>query len=284
MPVKFRIFIKIFVLIFIAGLFCQCSKTEVEKSDEDWSFVVLGDQRQGYGVYGKLVKYISNYEPSPKLAVGLGDIMLNSGNEAEWLNFWRYSKPLTDKMPLFIVRGNHEGNDPVYEQILREQANIPGANFYYSCCSEDTYFIILDTEIRGEERSIVNEQLFWLANKLDSVSVEPNIKNIFIFTHQPVFPQGKFQDSPLINAEELHELFLENNKVKAIFGAHEHMFNRYERDGLTYIISGGAGAILHHGYGGNYYHFVKVSFYQEEERINIKTIGIFNEVIEEFDL
>ena len=280
----YKIFLNIFVLILIAGLFCHCSKTEVEKSDEDWSFVAFGDHRQGYGVYGKLVKYISNYEPPPKLAVSLGDIMLKPGNEAEWLNFWRYSKPLTDKMPLFIVRGNHEGNDPASEQILREQANIPGANFYYSYSCEDTYFVFLDTEIKGEERSIKNEQLSWLVNQLDSVSQESNIKNVFLFLHQPVFPQGKFQDSPLNNAEELHELFKGNNKVKAIFAAHEHIFNRYERDGLTYIISGGAGAILHHGYGGNYYHFVKVSFYREEEKINIKTIGIFNEVIEDFDL
>jgi len=284
MPVKFRIFLNVFVLIFIAGLFYQCTKTEVKKSDEDWSFVVLGDQRQGYGVYGKLVKYISNYEPQPKLAVSLGDIMLKPGNEVEWLNFWKYSKPLTDIMPLFIVRGNHEGNDPVSEQILHEQANIPGENFYYSCSSEDTYFIFLDTEINGEERCIINEQLIWLVSKLDSVRQEPKIKNVFIFTHQPVFPQGKFKDSPLINFEELHKIFKKNNKVKAIFSAHEHMFNKYERDGLTYIISGGSGAILHHGYGGNYYHFVKVSFYREEERINIKTIGIFNEVIENFDI
>lgn len=284
MVVKSRIFINIIILIFLLDLFCSCSKNKVEKSDEDWSFVVFGDHRQGYGVYGKLVKYISNYEPAPKFAVSLGDIMLRPGNEAEWLNFWRYSKPLTDKMPLFIVRGTHEGNDPVSEQILHEQANIPGENFYYSYCCEDAYFIILDTEIRGQERSIVNEQLFWLTDNLDSIAQESNIKNIFIFMHHPLFTQGKYQDVPLINAEELHELFLENNKVKTIFAGHEHIFNRYERDGLTYIISGGGGAILHHGYGGDYYHFVKVSFYQEEERINIKTIGIFNEVVEEFDL
>ena len=41
---------------------------------------------------------------------------------------------------------------------------------------------------------------------------------------------------------------------------------------------------LLHGYGGDYHHFVKVSLYRGSARINLKTIGIFNEVLDDFDL
>lgn len=287
-PVNIQVAIsKILIVILLCGLpllFQFCSKQEIRQSDEDWSFVVFGDTRQGFGVYSKLVTRITGFEPISKLAVCGGDIMLRPGNEVEWLNFWRYSKPMTDIMPLYIVRGNHEGNDPASEQILREQMNITGNNFYYSYKCNNSCFIFLDTEIRGEESSIVNDQLEWLNAQLDSASQEPDIKYTFIFLHQPVFPRGKFQDSPLVNSDELHELFLKHIKVKVVFAAHEHNFSKYKKDGLLYIITGGAGAPLHHGYGGDYHHFVKVSFYCKKNRINIKTIGIFNEIIEDFDI
>ncbi|MBC8488639.1 MAG: metallophosphoesterase [Bacteroidetes bacterium] len=261
-----------------------CSKQEIRQSDEDWSFVVFGDTQQGYGVYSKLVTHMISFEPCPQLAVCCGDIMLRAGNEVEWLNFWRYSKPLTDKMPVFLVRGNHEGNDPASEEVLREQMNIAGNNFYYSYSVNDCYFIFLDSEIKGEEGSIVNDQLRWLNNQLDSVSLETIVNHIFIFLHRPIFPQGFHQNSHPNNNDELHEIFLEHPKIKIVFAGHEHMFNRLAKDGLTYIISGGAGGILNRGYGGDYHHFVKVSFYLKKNRINIKTIGIFNEIIEDFDI
>jgi hypothetical protein len=51
-----------------------------------------------------------------------------------------------------------------------------------------------------------------------------------------------------------------------------------------YYSGNGAGAPLHHGYGDDYYHFMKVSFYEAEDRINVKTIGMFNEIVEDLDL
>lgn len=287
-PINIRCAIHRFLIAIILcglpGLFQFCSKQEIRQSDEDWSFVVFSDTQQGYGVYSKLITHMVSFEPCPQLAVCCGDIMLRSGNEVEWLNFWRYSKPLTDKMPIFLVRGNHEGNDPASEKVLHEQMNITGNNFYYSYSVNDSYFIFLDSEIKGEEGSIVNDQLRWLNNKLNSVSLETIVNHIFIFLHRPLFPQGFHQNSHQDNNDELHELFLEHIKIRIVFAGHEHMFNRLERDGLTYIISGGAGGKLNRGYGGDYHHFVKVSFYSKNNSINIKTIGIFNEIIEDFDI
>jgi hypothetical protein len=62
------------------------------------------------------------------------------------------------------------------------------------------------------------------------------------------------------------------------------MFNKYVRDGMIYITTGGGGGKLYSGYGGDYHHFLKVSFFNDTARINVKTIDIFNEIIEDFDL
>jgi hypothetical protein len=74
------------------------------------------------------------------------------------------------------------------------------------------------------------------------------------------------------------------HKIEAVFAGHDHLFNKYIKDNVTYITTGGGGTPLHHGYGGDYYHFLKISFYKDSNRINVKSIGLFNEVLEDFDL
>jgi 3',5'-cyclic AMP phosphodiesterase CpdA len=200
------------------------------------------------------------------------------------MNFHRYSEPITDRMPLYIARGNHEENDSVSESVFAKETGAPGNIFYKSEREDSLFFIILDTDIRGAENGILGIQLQWLGAILDSASSDQTVSHVFLFMHKPLFPQGPHRVTPLTNADDLHDLFLQNPKIRAVFSGHDHLFNRYEKDGLVYITTGGGGGDLYHGYGGDYHHFVKVSFYTGSNRINIKTIGIFNEVVDDFDL
>lgn len=276
----------ILLLIIFSLLFQSCNQQEVIRGDEDWSFIVFGDIRRGYGVYSKIVSNISKIEPHSDLAICMGDVMHVSGNEVEWENFWRYSKPLTDIMPIYFARGNHEGNDVVSEIILREQIDFfkERDTFYYSVFHKKQHFLILDTFIRNQGTAIINEQLEWLIHQLDSTSNHPNIDNLFIFMHHPLYPQGKYKGHNLANADYIHTLFTKYTKIRAVFASHEHSYSYYEKEGVKYFISGGAGAELYSGYGGDFFHFMKISFYEDTKRINFKTIGIFNETVEEFDL
>lgn len=277
----------ILLIIFIGSLtpLFNCTNVEIPKhSDEDWSFIVFGDIRRGYGVYSKIVTNITDISPIADLAICLGDMMHTGGNEAEWLNFWRYSKPITKQMPFYLARGNHEGNTPELERIFREQTRITRETFYYNFDHRGQCFFILDTEIRDEEGGILNDQFQWLSTNLDSVSQEPGIENIFINMHRPLFPQGRYKGYNLRNANNLHALFKKYPKVRAVFASHEHSFSFYEYEGVKYIITGGAGAPLYKGYGGDFHHFCKVSFYENEKKITLKTIGLFNEVVVKIDL
>jgi hypothetical protein len=270
----------------LAVLLFSCTEKEILRadSDEEWSFVVFSDLQQGYGVYGILSGIIGSLEPSPVAAVCCGDIMLRPGNEAEWATFSRYSEPITDKMPLYIARGNHEGNDPESEALLHDMAGISGDHFYYSCRHRDACFLILDTQVREEEDAITGEQLYWLRQQLDAAAADSALNHVFVFMHHPLFPQGPNKGNDLLNAGELHQIFLQNNKIRAVFAGHDHLFNHYLKDGLHYITTGGGGGVLCHGYGGDYHHFTRVSFYKHSGAINIKTIGVFHETIENFDL
>ena len=280
--IKLMFFLIIFVVIIIPG--CNTLDTDLPRGDEDLSFVVFSDTQQGFGIYSMLASNIGKIEPAPIAAFCLGDIMLRPGNELEWLNFWYYSNPITEKMPIYIARGNHEGNEASDEYALRHYGRLSGDNFYYFVQHEDLLFLILDTEIKGEEEGILGEQLAWMKKQLDSAAAAPGIENIFIFLHRPLYPQGFHQGSNLLNADTLHQIFLLNKKIRVVFSGHDHFFNCYLKDGMHYITTGGAGGPLYHGNGGDYHHFIKVSIFRETKRINLKSIGIFNEVVEDFDI
>lgn len=275
---------RILLFILLAVVSCYKENRETAGQGETWSFVVFSDVQQGYGIYSQLAGIIGRIRPEPLLAVCCGDLMLRSANEAEWLYFIRYSKPVTDHMPIYIARGNHEGNDPASEWVLREMWYFPGNTFFYSVRKMDCLFIILDTQEKGKENGILDGQFEWLKAQLDTAVMQPGLKHIFIFMHHPLYPQGLHQGQNLVNAGQLHALFLGYPRIRAVFAGHDHLFNKYVRDGIPYITTGGGGGSLFHGYGGDYHHFVKVSFFKDEGRVNLKTIGVFNEIIDNFDL
>ena len=273
-------------LFLLSLLLTSCTEiyvVSVEK-DETWSFVVFSDVQQGYGVFSQLAINITNLEPSPCAAFCCGDIMLRSANEAEWLSFNNCTEALEQKMPLFLARGNHEGNDFASEILLKQYGHFTTEHFYYTHYEKNTFFIVLDTNEKGLEGSIQGDQLAWLEQQLDSASLEQSVGNIFLFMHQPLYPQGKHMGEDLKNADELHQLFLKNKKIRAVFSGHDHMFNKFVKDGMIYLTTGGGGGVSYSSYGGDYHHFLKVSFFRDSARVNVKTIDTFNEIIETFDL
>jgi predicted phosphodiesterase len=274
-------FLLLFALIFNA---CDRICLQPDQQDEKWSFVVFSDVQDGYGVFGKLSENIGNLKPVPNAAFCCGDIMYYSGNEAKWASFENAAKSIRQNMPLFFARGNHDGNDSASEDILRLHANLTSDHFYYTHSEGNTLFIVLDIYERGKEGSIIGEQLKWLQSQLDSAGSNPSVSNIFILMHRPLYPQGRHKGENLSNADDLHQLFLKYNKIRAIIAGHDHLFNKYVKDNIMYITTGGGGGPLYHGYGGDYHHFLKVSFYEDTTQINVKTIDIFNETIDDFDL
>ena len=60
--------------------------------------------------------------------------------------------------------------------------------------------------------------------------------------HHPPFPvKASAGWADPANRDEIHRLFVKYG-VKAVFSGHEHLFNRSVHDGITYVVTGGAGA------------------------------------------
>ncbi len=276
-------FLILFILILIPASVSRCSSNAIE-DDADWSFIVIGDIRSGYGIYHQLAKVVALYDPNPEFVVILGDIVPEPGNELEWMKFFYYSKAIIQTTKMYTAVGNHDVDSIETQQIYIKQVDMPGNELYYSFINRDVYFIVLDTEIPGEVNSITGEQYDWLIDSLNTASNDSSINKIIIFLHRPFYPQGHYKGDNLINADSLHATIESFSKVVLIIESHEHQFFHYKKNNIDHIITGGGGAFLYDEGGEGYFHLTKVGFYAKENRINIKTIGTFGETIQDFDL
>ncbi|MCW3082854.1 MAG: hypothetical protein JWP12_220 [Bacteroidetes bacterium] len=114
----------------------------------------------------------------PSFLMSLGDLFLDVNDTY----LQHYQKSLFDKlkMPLFNSVGNHDlANGNMYEKIFGKEY------FYFTVQSE--LFIVLNTE--ESNGSIKSEQLEMFQKALSQIT-EKKIKNVFIFSHRPIWSEN----------------------------------------------------------------------------------------------
>ena len=249
---------------------------KIKSIETPFQFALLGDSRDGERVYTQLLRRI--LERKPNFIVHLGD-MITKPHEKEWKAFFEISRPID--LPFFPVVGNHDvGNTALGEEIYRKQFLLPEGKTYYAFRAGGGLFTILDSE-KGRGR-IVGDQKSWLEEILTS----SNDTFKLIFLHRPLFlpmgslKTGKVMDRYPFERDELHRLFL-RTKVKAIFAADDHRYDRREMDKILYLISGGGGAPIYAiEEQGGYFHYIWISV--ERGRMEGEVVDLEGQIRDRF--
>lgn len=249
---------------------------QVQSIEPPFRFAMMGDSRDGEEVYIQLMKRA--LERKPHFIIHLGD-MIPKPHEKEWQTFFETSRQVS--LPFFPVVGNHDvGTTTLGEEIYRKQFFLPENKTYYAFCVGGILFVILDSE-KGRGR-IINEQLSWLENILSSSKEKMKL----VFIHRPLFlpvdslKTGRAMDKYPIERDDLHRLFLQN-KVKTVFEADDHRYDRREQDGILYLISGGGGAPLTSlKEKGGYFHYIWIS--AQKEKIEGEVVDLEGQIKDRF--
>lgn len=214
------------------------------------SFGAIGDTRIGVHetIYNLFLKRME--KEGIHLIFHTGDVINKPGDDEEWKKFLDLSR---NKGTIHIAPGNHDINNyrslEKYKQYIQKPP-------YYSFSIKDTQFILLCTEMPDAIGKITGTQLEWLKKEL-----QKPFQYRFVFLHKPPFPSPFGNRYGLDRFPEerdiLHELFVAY-QVNLVFAGHEHLYNRKERDGITYVITGGGGAPLltfQEEFGG-FFHYI----------------------------
>jgi predicted phosphodiesterase len=198
-----------------------------------FSFVVLGDTRDGHEVHSKIVEKIISH--TPDFIVHTGDFVVKGNIQAEWDKFFEINNQLMKFIPYYPVLGNHEDNDERYYNYFA----LPDKENYYSFTWGNSNFIVLDSNHpfygREDQKEFLSDVL---ANMLDK-------KFTFIFYHHPPYSSV---DKRKQSREELRNHFIdvfEPFKPDIIFNGHDHNYQRYLVDSINYVVAGGGGAPLY---------------------------------------
>lgn len=255
------------VLIFACSLFPPVFAQSAEKIDVKPSFTVsryasgspihmvgYGDMRftdpsVKVGTNPRVRKWLAQRigEENPEVLLLTGDMPYVGASSADWQVFqdetalWRKDKTL--QLPSI---GNHEVRGGVQKGIANYFQNFPDikGRRYYSVLMGSVEVISLDMTSPSGGTSA---QATWFAAQLDHL---PNqVDFLFILYHTPwvVDEQSKlFTNLPskeALTLRHLLEIHLHKMHAKVIvFTGHIHNYERFERNGVEYVISGGGGA------------------------------------------
>ena len=238
-----------------------------------FKFVAYGDMRfaehESYGTViianakarQQVVDQIVN--EAPAFLVVTGDFVFRGFHAEDWTYFDRAIKPVRDRgIRVFPAIGNHEvgpspsqlyGGQALQEIEKKTEAYVASRgleNYYkefpdishkpwYSVRYANCYFLVLDSEVDSAA------QEDWIKTQLHSIPLE--VDYIFVVLHRP--PYTALTDNvhkPQKMEIDLRTL-LEDHQKKSrahiiVIGGHVHNYERYESNGVNYIVSGGGGA------------------------------------------
>jgi hypothetical protein len=186
-------------------------------------------------------------QENPEVLLLTGDMPYIGSNDADWQVFrdetalWRKKQIL--QLP---TMGNHEVRGEHQKGIENYLQNFPGiqGHRYYSVLMGSVEVISLDMTSPSGGTST---QATWFAAQLDHLPKQVDF--LFILYHTPwvVDEQSKlFTNLPskeALTLRHLLEIHLHKMHAKVIvFNGHIHNYERFERNGVEYVTSGGGGA------------------------------------------
>ncbi|MFZ1132025.1 MAG: metallophosphoesterase, partial [Terriglobales bacterium] len=252
--------------LFLGGAACSRSHSQAATHSEPvelqllvsppFHFVVYGDSRfhdpkdteaANPTARQALVQAIA--QTSPAFISFGGDIVYNGYDKDDWKVFdaetavWREKK-----IPVYPALGNHDlhGNEKVALGNYFERFPDLKGSVYYSVRAANTLMLVLDSALD----EISGPQGQWLTQKLDRLPGD--VDYVLVVLHHPPYTSSsddkmfggghsaRSQEQALATMLEARQQNLRARIV--VFSGHVHNYERHEHGGVTYFVTGGAGA------------------------------------------
>lgn len=170
------------------------------------------------------------------------DFVLHAGDLVEtpnnyyWPHWFSSFEPMLLAAPFVPVLGNHEKNSVSYYNAFSHPAGAgQGDERWWTLRWGDVVVVGLDTSVTRADR-ILEQQAYARAELSGSERWK------FVIFHHPVYSSDAYHGSGYGYEKIYHPIFVEAG-VDLVFNGHAHNYERIERDGVTYLVLGGGGAV-----------------------------------------
>ncbi|MFW9852196.1 MAG: metallophosphoesterase family protein [Candidatus Thorarchaeota archaeon] len=306
---KNRILPFIIALLFVFAIFPTITligntvaKTENE-SFEPWHFIALGDSRNSEEnttniVRQKVIESVVNNNPNLEFILHSGDMVLHGGEQDEWDRYYEdIDIAVQNDIQFYYAVGNHEiythslpdgsyGPSETNFSTYMKNVEMPGNERYYSFDFNQIHFIVINSEEywHSTKLDLTIEQKNWIISDLESNSE----KFVVAMVHRPCYSvrSGDRVADALAIRTVLEPILIEYG-VDLVFSGHDHYYYRTTREGITHVVTGGAGAPLYspsstsHAIEGDVYfakyHYVNITV--TDENVKLECVTFYNDIV-----
>jgi len=173
-----------------------------------------------------------------------GDIQYQSNPLDTWNGYFLHFGAAMRHAPMHYCIGNHEYEDleeidAIYGRLLGLQGD--GTDVGYHAFTWGGWrFVLLNSEV---EFGVDGAQMQWLESELSATDADPERFGAVVAFHRPYFTFGRSR--PNVAVREVVHGILARHDVALVLTGHNHCYERFEVDGITYIVDGGGGAGLY---------------------------------------
>jgi len=270
------------------------TKVGQPENAENFRFIVTGDNRpHGYGQPVKpfmkeIYKEVGLINPA--FVINVGDVIHGYSTffkdnkwdvEEQFLDY--YSVANSIDVPVLLVTGNH---DVVGKDASEVREELFGKS-YYSFTYGNSHFVVLNSEVleegktfNGDEGGFTAEEIDWFKNDMEE---HKDTTHTFIFMHRPLYDLPEYPShAPYEDHMDQRQAILDiinEYKPDIVFEGHQHLFNVSEHDGVTYIITGGAGAPFYAPPNENGFpHYLVINVNSEEVNYDVILSGLIKPI------
>ncbi len=170
------------------------------------------------------------------------DFVLHAGDLVEspagdyWDHWFSSFEPMLLAAPFIPVLGNHEKNSRSYYDAFPHPPGAgENAERWWALHWGDVVVVGLDTNAGRADRIL--EQQAWAEKELSGPE-----RHKFVIFHHPVYSSDAYHGSGYGYEKIYHPIFVKTG-VDIVFNGHAHNYERIEKDGVTYLVLGGGGAV-----------------------------------------
>jgi predicted MPP superfamily phosphohydrolase len=253
---------------------------------DSFTMIAFGDTRTNDDIHQEVSNQIVAEEAL--IVFQTGDLMDSGLEVAQWNNFFKIEAAMLESSFYFPIFGNHEvGGDSYYYTLFETRNSYDSERNWYAEWGPVGFIGIEQYKTRWAQDE---EALLWLEETL----IKLQDKRYLIFSHHE--PMYTFSNhGPWLEGREVIQPLLEEYGVDLVLSGHNHCYERFEVNGIPYIVTGGGGAPLYStGTGpeeevplfqnwGKFYHYLRLEI--SDEKIHVTVIDTEEQsVFEEFDV
>jgi Icc-related predicted phosphoesterase len=219
---------------------------------QDRCFAIVGDLqrksrveiwRQSNGAErAHIIRQIA--QEAPDFLAIVGDLVFCGSSRSHWAEFDHLTTPLHEAaIPVLPLLGNHEYWLSRHSALTHFFARFPHleGRHWYSKSYGQLGLIFLDSNVRCLRASRWQEQIAWYRQELERFEHDQEIAGVLVMLHHPPYTNSPLTPDGLHVQRSFVPAFMQARKTLAMISGHVHSYERFERTGKTFLVTGGGG-------------------------------------------